>query len=397
MRADEVTIDARYWRNEISMSVQAIARFTQQVFVPTLTAHVLLATSLAFIPSKDVNFRSTASILIAAIFMESIRRCEKDSYEKSTYADYMFGLAFHTNCYLVLLNLSPPPTLTTAWEKLQWGTNALFSPRMGTKPYRRDPPDTTKKQFLQRRLTVATIIGTLWLYIRDGNHFYPGNVGPDFWAPHKTYMTPQLLAGTLTFRDVWFRAVLCFYSYSGSALTLCFAHTICAVIAVGILDSPLQDWPPLFGSITEAYTLRRWYSHFWHKAMRKAFTIHAVVFTEKGFGFRKHTVAGRSIIVLLSFLFSGIMHTVTGWQTGPCSNHFAPMRAFMLFGVFILLEQAVQGAYLAVHEKVGIPWTKVESVFWRMFGYCWVAFFIMEFTVSSSYSQFRCIMALDDI
>ena len=382
---------------QLNMYVQAIARFTKQVFLPTLAAHILLATTLAFVPSKDVAFRSAISIAIAAICMESIRRCEKDSYEESTYADYMFGMAFHTNCYLVLLNLSPPSTLETAWEKLQWGTNALFSPRMGTKPYRRDPPATTKKQFLQRRFTVAICIGTLWLYIRDGNQFYPKDVGPEYWLPSKTYMTPQIVNGTFTLRDFWFRAVLCFYSYSGSALTLCLGHTICALVAVGFLDSPLQGWPPLFGDITEAYTLRRWYSHFWHKAMRKAFTIHAVVVTEKISGLRKHTIAGRSIIVLLSFFFSGVMHTVTGWQTGPCANHFAPLRAFMLFGVFILLEQAVISAYFVVHEKIGIPWTKAEIVFWRAFGYFWVVFFIMEFTVSSAYSQLRCTMALDEI
>lgn len=309
----------------------------------------------------------------------------------------MFGMAFHTNCYLVLLNLSPPSTLTTAWQKLQWGVHALFSPRMGTKPYRRDPPETTKRDFLLRRFTVLVCIGAVWLYIRDGYHFYPKDLGPADWQLSKTYMTPQILNGTFTFRDFWFRAVLCFYSYSGSALCICGGHTICALVAVGIFDSPLQSWPPLFGDITQAYTLRRWYSHFWHKAMRKAFTIHAVMVTERCFGLRKHTIAGRSIIVLLSFLFSGIMHSITGWQTSPCSNNLGPVRTFMLFGIFILLEQAVLSAYLVAHERLGIPWTKAEMVFWRMFGYCWVAFFLMELTISASYSFFRCGWALDDV
>lgn len=378
-------------------SIRATARFTKQVFVPTLTTHVLLAFALAFIPSRNTTARSAVSAIIAAICMETIRRCGKESYEEASYADYMFGMAFHTNCYLVLLNLSPPPTLKIAGEKLHWGVNALFSPRMGTKPYRRDPPNTTKRDFLLRRLTVAICIVTTWLYIRKGGRFYPKNMGPEDWKASKTYLTPQILNGTFTFRDFWFRAVLCFYSYSGSALCICGAHTICALIAVGIFDSPLQSWPPLFGDITHAYTLRRWYSRFWHKAMRKAFTIHAVVVTERLFNLRKHTVAGRSIIVLLSFLFSGVMHSVTGWQTSPCVNNFAPVRSFMLFGVFILLEHAVQIAYFVAHEKVGIPWTKPERVFWRLLGYLWVAFFLMESTVSSSYSFFRCVWDLDSV
>ena len=378
------------------MDVQAITGFAKQVFVPTLTTHVLIAISLAFIPPRNTQLRSAFSAVIAAICMETIRRCGRETYEETSYADYMFGTAFHTNCYLVLLNLSPPSTLTTAYEKLHWGVNALFSPRMGTEPHRRDPPETTRRAFLLRRLIVLACIGSLWLYIRDGNRFFPEDLGPDDWQSAKTYMTPQVIKGTFTLRDFWFRAVMCFYSYSGSALCICGGHTICALIAVGIFNSPLQDWPPLFGDIREAYTLRRWYSHFWHKAMRKAFTIHAVAVTERCFGLRKHTVAGRLIIVLLSFFFSGIMHTITGWSSGPCSDNFRPVRTFELFGISILLEQAVISTYLVVHEKVGIPWTKTEMVLWRLVGYFWVAFFLMEVTMGGAYSYFQCVWALDD-
>jgi len=378
------------------MDFQAIAQFTKDTFLPTAAAHIIIASSLAFISPYNTSTRLAASAITAALCFEAIRRCNRSTSEESSYADYMFGLAFHTNCYLVLLNLSPPSDLKTAWQRLQWGTNALFSPRMGTKPYRRDPPNTTQREFLMRRMTVAIAIGTLWLYIRDGHRFYPPDIGPSDWHPTKKHLTPQIINGTLTFRDLWFRVVIAFYAYSGSALTICGAHTICALIAVGIFDSPLQGWPPLFGDITQAYTLRRWYSHFWHKAMRKAFTIHAVVITEKAFGLRKHTIPGRSVIVLLSFLFSGIMHSVTGWQSGPCSDHFAPIWSFTQFGLFILLEQAVQSAYLEAHQRLRISWTKLELVFWRLFGHCWVVFFLLEFTISSAYTNLDCVWQLDE-
>lgn len=379
------------------MDFQAIVQFARNAFLPTVAAHIIIASSLAFVSPYATTARLAASAMTAVICFEAIRRCNKDTSESSSYADYMFGLAFHTNCYLVLLNLSPPSNLKTAWQKLQWGTNALFSPRMGTKPYRRDPPTTTRKQFLTRRLTVALAIGALWIYIRDGSRFYPEDLEPSDWHPSKTYMTPALLNGTFTLRDFWLRAVIAFHAYSGSALTICGAHTVCALIAVGVFDSPLQAWPPLFGDVTQAYTLRRWYSHFWHKAMRKAFTIHAVVATEKRLGLRKHTILGRSVIVLLSFFFSGIMHSVTGWKSGPCSDHFAPVRSFTLFGVAILFEQAVQSAYLEAHRRLRVPWSDLELVFWRLFGHCWVAFFLLEFTITSAYTRLQCTWPLDEI
>lgn len=377
------------------MDFHAIAQFANNTILPTIVAHIIIASSLAFISPYAICTRLAASAVTAALCFETIRRCHRDTYEETSYADYMFGLAFHTNCYLVLLNLSPPPGLKSTWRRLQWGTNALFSPRMGTKPHRRDPPTTTKREFLTRRMTTAIAIGILWLYIRGGDQFYPKNLGPSDWHPSKNHMTPQIINGTFTFRDLWFRVVLAFYAYSGSALTICGAHTVCALIAVGIFNSPLQDWSPLFGDITQAYTLRRWYSHFWHKAMRKAFTVHAVVVTEKGFGLRRHTIPGRSVILLLSFLFSGIMHSVTGWESGPCSDHFAPVRSFMQFGIFILLEQAVQSAYLEAHWRLRVPWTDLELFFWRLFGHCWVAFFILEFNISSAYTNLECVWQLD--
>jgi hypothetical protein len=380
----------------VTMDFQAIIQFASNAFLPTVTAHIIIAASLAFISPHALSARLAVSGITAAICFEAIRQCNRGTNEESSYADYMFGLAFHTNCYLVLLNLSPPSSLTTAWQRLQWGTNALFSPRMGTKPYRRDPPNTTNRQFLVRRMAVAIAIGTFWLYIRDGGRFYPEDLGPSDWRPSKTHMTPQIINGTFTFRDLWLRVVLAFYAYSGSALTICGAHTVCALIAVGIFNSPLQEWPPLFGDITQAYTLRRWYSHFWHKAMRKAFTIHAVVVTEKGLGLRKHTIPGRSVILLLSFFFSGIMHSVTGWDSGPCSDHFAPVRSFVEFGIFILLEQAVMSAYMEAHRRLRIPWTDLELVFWRLFGHCWVVFFLLESTIRSSYTNLQCVWPLDE-
>jgi hypothetical protein len=88
---------------------------------------------------------------------------------------------------------------------------------------------------------------------------------------------------------------------------------------------------------------------------------------------------------------------VTSWHSGPCSDHFAPVRSFMLFGIFILLEQAVMSAYLEVYRRLRIPWTGLELVFWRLFGRCWVVFFLLEFTITSAYTNLQCVWSLDEV
>lgn len=124
--------------------------------------------------------------------------------------------------------------------------------------------------------------------------------------------------------------------------------------------------------------------------MRKAFTLHAVVVTERGLGLRKHTVAGRSYIVMLSFLFSGIMHTVTSDTSDPCCSRFAAVRLFLLFGVAILAEQVVQTGFWALRGLLGVPWTRWEGVFWRVVGYVWVGYFLLEVSVTDSIRFLRC-------
>lgn len=380
-----------------NLDIHAIAHFTKLTLAPTLLAHTILALSLAFIPPSSHLPRLFATGLTIALCMESIRRCSLHNYEQSSFADYMFGLAFHTNCYLILLNRNPPAELDKPLQKLQWGANALFSPRMGIKPHRRDPPSMTKRHFLLRRLAVFLTLSTVWLTIRTGTTFHPTKLTPTDWSPSKTHLLPQLLSHTLRPRDLQFRLSLAFYAYAGSALTINLAHTFCALVAVGVFNSPHEDWPPLFGNILEAYTLRRWYSHFWHKAMRKAFTIHAVVVTEKFLGLRKHTIGGRSVILLLSFLFSGIMHTVTSDLGDSCSEWFGAVGLFMGFAGAILAEQAVQAAYSWLHDGVlKLPWTRAEMVFWRGVGYCWVAYYLLEFTIAGSFRFLQCAQAEDE-
>lgn len=379
------------------MVLRYLVQFVANQFAPALVGHTITTTTLAFVPSTAHNTRLAASAITIALCMESIRRNPRQTYEEAGWADYMFGLAFHTNCYLVLLNLTPPATLTHPLQKLHWGINALFSPRMGTKPYRPYPPTTTKRQFLLRRLTLLTLLTAFWLYIRTGEAFYPPNLNSTDWTPAHTYLLPQLLTGTLTLRHLWLRTTLAFYSHAGSALVINGAHAFCSLVAVGIFNSPPASWPPLFGSLAQAYSLRRWYSHFWHQAMRRAFTIHAAAFTERVLGLRKATAAGRAAIVLGAFFLSGCMHAVTGWRAGMCEGGVRPVGTFLGFAVFMLLEQGVQGLFFGLRGRLGVPWTRWEEGVWRAVGFAWVVYFMLEFMVWGSFWDLQCMERMYEV
>lgn len=46
-------------------------------------------------------------------------------------------------------------------------------------------------------------------------------------------------------------------------------YVVCSIVAVALGLSKPADWPPLFGRLSEATTVRRFWSRFWHQMIRK--------------------------------------------------------------------------------------------------------------------------------
>ena len=47
------------------------------------------------------------------------------------------------------------------------------------------------------------------------------------------------------------------------------AYEACALLGVGLGFWEPQFWPPVFGSIWDAYTVRRTWGRFWHCILRR--------------------------------------------------------------------------------------------------------------------------------
>lgn len=357
------------------------------LLLPAVCAHTVLALALAFASPRSRLIRTSATVLTAALCLTTIQRRNPRSVEEADFGDYIFGLSVHASCYLLLKNLHPCATLRSNRRKLSWAIHALFSPRMDVPPPRRDPADMTKTAFILRRLAVAACGLLAWSQIR-GWALLPTDFGPWDVTPDKDSMISQLLSGTFGLRELWIRAAIVVSGHAGSALIINTAHCLCAAFTVCVLGSPISEWPPLFGNIFEAYSIRRYYSHFWHKLMRKGFTLHSVLLTKSVLGLRKETAIGRATVVMLSFFISGVMHTITGWTPGPCQS-IRPLWGYLQIGLIILLEQAVQQVYRRVHRKLGMRYTPAEAAWWRAFGYCWVVFYWLS-SVTPVYKAMRC-------
>ncbi|KAH6954448.1 membrane bound O-acyl transferase family-domain-containing protein [Fusarium avenaceum] len=166
-------------------------------------------------------------------------------------------------------------------------------------------------------------------------------------------------------------------------------HEILSIIAVGLhIDSP-EEWPPLFGQIGQAYSVRRYWSHFWHLLVYRSFSAHAEYMTTKVTGTRKRTTIMRYANNALVFVLSGLMHAVVERTLNPgsCSRCgcWATFWRYSLQIVAMVAEELFQNVTQELEHRLIPAQTRYKCVttIHRVSGYTWVIFWTLwskEFT-----------------
>ncbi|KAF8971274.1 membrane bound O-acyl transferase family-domain-containing protein [Flammula alnicola] len=138
---------------------------------------------------------------------------------------------------------------------------------------------------------------------------------------------------------------------------------ILSVIWVGTGISEPRDWPPLVGSVADAYTLRRFWGRTWHQMFRGIFTSHAD-FLAKAIGLPLKSKFTTYFKLFAVFFMSGLIHPVGDYVI--MHNWVMPhaLQCFLLQAVAITLEDGI----LALARRAGLP----SSWFTRIIGYLWV-------------------------
>lgn len=80
-------------------------------------------------------------------------------------------------------------------------------------------------------------------------------------APDKQSFLPSMV-----YRDLAIRTITSTHWIGSTYCLMSAAHDLCAVLFVSILRwNSASDWPPLFGQLSNAFSLRRFWGSFWHK------------------------------------------------------------------------------------------------------------------------------------
>ncbi|MCJ1378993.1 hypothetical protein MMC17_002092 [Xylographa soralifera] len=270
--------------------------------IPFIAAHIILGTALAYtLPLSPI--RPIALLLIVFCCLVSVQSSISQSIPGAIGNDYVIGFIFHASHFLCLAKLSSPVSEHGSRDKrLEWTVNQLFEARWGisarnlptwskSRPIwtriilawksQMDKSPSKYPQVQDKSIATATISQSrplkningvpskgnfllertwslLWtvsmLYFIKS---YPLNIFVDDF----THVPPGFLRRifTVSDREMAIRIYFTVLGIAESYCTLSAAHSLASILAIVFGSSP-SKWPPLFGDIKDAYTIRRYYA-----------------------------------------------------------------------------------------------------------------------------------------
>ncbi|KAF1832716.1 hypothetical protein BDW02DRAFT_410811 [Decorospora gaudefroyi] len=157
------------------------------------------------------------------------------------------------------------------------------------------------------------------------------------------------LPTSLSLLELRYRAETAFEWNAISLLLYETWHSFFAVLWVGSHVNAPSEWPlALFGPISEAYSVRRFWGKHWHTYVYYALSGHVKIVTRRWLGFRRGALSTRLLENSLVFLVSGLMHSLVRWQQSPLGDPWS----IALWYVGQMIPIVVEGVVVNVWRKV---------------------------------------------
>ncbi|KAJ6550967.1 membrane bound O-acyl transferase family-domain-containing protein [Mycena vulgaris] len=189
-------------------------------------------------------------------------------------------------------NMSLPGRITWALTLFfnTRGVGWAHEPRGALPP--RAPPNTPRLKFIARQLACFCL--TLLLFDLVNLHVR--------WNPAFRFRT-GLAAEGLTWRIIgtvgW---------AAGAAAGLTLPHYAASIVCVALGISRPQDWPPLFGSLADAASVRTFWARGWHQIIRRSLCAHGNYAAHTLLRLPHGSAAASCVQISIAFALSGVLH-----------------------------------------------------------------------------------------
>ncbi|MCJ1453678.1 hypothetical protein MMC28_004026 [Mycoblastus sanguinarius] len=347
-----------------------------QPYRPALLVSLIASGLLAFRRLTDVSSSPEAAsvlglfVLIYLSHMSSVLCLEKYRLPKES-TDWDWKMA-----YKMLFNARWLGTERQAPDIRPGFDSAAISINKNDSQFLSEKEALTKQSrrrtYLFKRLFSALTIYALYHLYTQIFHTYQLLEYTDFLPSKQTYLRRL---STVTARETFIRTGLVFHFTWSAWAIFTGIHDVLALISVGVgLDDP-ENWPPLYGSPYQMYSLRRFWGKFWHRLVYRTYTGYGALISQKLFGFRRGSLLDKLLVNFSVFLFSGVIHALVTFQLGFQCGYWEDVMWFSLNFVAVVVEQASQAALLilfgryarnqALGKAVGSAWV-FAFFFWSL-------------------------------
>ncbi|KAG8629454.1 hypothetical protein KVT40_003319 [Elsinoe batatas] len=307
--------------------------------VPFYLANGLLAFGLAY-TAPSSGLRMLITLLITCCCLVSVRSSVAGLIPFSVGRRYIIALLLHSYNFLIFNKIRPDPKMTVS-EKNWWAIGQTVDPRWGTNHGLRFRPRDPNYAPTRFELFFLRLWDLLWC---SAIAWALAKYKPQTPVRHFVYTPDDFLnrIGDVSQYEMTIRTYTALSGILHEYVTIRACHSFGTCVAMLGGGDP-RAWPPLFGSPLEAYTVRRYYTKFWHQLTRKALTAPAVALCRL-IGLPRRSPITRFMISVLAFYVTCIMHILAMPRLERCGS-YPQFRYYTAIIAAMILEDVVIKAY----------------------------------------------------
>jgi hypothetical protein len=204
----------------------------------------------------------------------------------------------------------------------------------------------------------------------------------DFLPSKQTYFRRLT---TVTLRETVIRSWIVVYWTLYSVGLYTSLHDVLAFIFVGIRFDKPEDWPPMFGSVRDATTVRNFWGKYWHRLVYRSYSSYGIYISKNILRLPQNSFVGRMFINFFVFAMSGAVHTISLAHLGFTCGHWEEIGFYCSGFLAILIESLVIAAFSKLTKGY-----KINSTVSKTLGYVWVFTYLFTTLPKTQYPKLWC-------
>ncbi|KGO50681.1 hypothetical protein PEX2_063190 [Penicillium expansum] len=269
--------------------------------------------------------------------------------------------------------------------------------------YKRSIWSPSRVRFTFYQLGKVTLCWALHLFIIGPLVPLYFNFTAQDFAPSRQVFLRRLLPllndhTPITLREIQIRFFLSIYWIWIAYLMLDLCNALLSILFSVILrlDTP-NEWQPLFGSPLQAYSIRHFWTKFWHRLTVSCCASSGKQVTRRLVRMNPRSRSEKIFVAFWTFLLSGLCHVVADWQAGEPCHPYDDLLFFVANFVAGAVELLVVRRLALVKRRCcadndRVSWLVCSNTIKAVVGYVWVLGFFFWITPKWQYPKLLAVL-----